>query len=259
MNLTFKINLFSFIDVIGSLHVAILDSRDSFIGHLEVSANGPEETVTFCPQASGRKYFFSITGTPNMHYSTEITDDVTEISLNEQKSFEASKSTTLFKFKPTVDVTKKQLDITVSSQLAVAAYLKVSDICKQAMNTKCLDFSGSYMRLTFDKQGRITLSKASSPSLNTSGFTYIGIALKYQSNLTKSVNMTITTSFDYNYSGPLFFLFFVSLFSGIFVSLWAFYCIRDPYILPKHDTVDSHRLNGQNLEKLPGRDRKSVV
>ena len=167
VNLTFKINLFSFIDVIGSLHVAILDSRDSFIGHLEVSANGPEETVTLCPQASGRKYCFSITGTPNMHYSTEITDDVTEISLNEQKSFEASKSTTLFKFKPTVDVTKKQLDITVSSQSDTVAYLKVSDICKQAMNTECLDYSESSLRLTFRKQGRITLSRASRPSLNT--------------------------------------------------------------------------------------------
>ena len=255
MNLSFKINLFFSICVVGSLHVAISDSRDSFIGHLEVYANGPQETVTLCPQASGRKYFFLITGTPNMHYTVKITDHVSEIWLNKPVSFQASKTATLFKFKPTVDVTQKQLDITVSSQLDVAAYLKVSDICKQAMNTKCLDFSGSYMRLTFDKQGRITMSKASSHSLNTSGFTYIGIALKYQSNLTKSVNMTITTSFDYNYSGPLFFLFFVSLFSGIFVSLWAFYCIRDPYILPKHDTVDSHRLNGQNLEKLPGSSR----
>ena len=33
-------------------------------------------------------------------------------------------------------------------------------------------------------------------------------------------------------------------------------CIRDsPYILPQHDTVDSHRLNGQNLEKLPSSSR----
>jgi len=142
-----------------------------------------------------------------MHYNVEVTDHVNEISLNKPVSFQASKTATLFKFKPTVDVTQKQLDITVSSQLDVAAYLKVSDICKQAMNTKCLDFSGYYMRLTFDKQGRITLSKASSPSLNTSRFTYIGIALKYRRNLTKSVNITITSSFDYDYSGPFFFSF----------------------------------------------------
>ena len=142
-----------------------------------------------------------------MHYNVEVTDHVNEISLNKPVSFQASKTATLFKFKPIVDVTQKQLDITVSSQLDVAAYLKVSDICKQAMNTKCLDFSGYYMRLTFDKQGRITLSKASSPSLNTSRFTYIGIALKYRRNLTKSVNITITSSFDYDYSGPFFFSF----------------------------------------------------
>ena len=131
-----------------------------------------------------------------MHYTAEITYYVSEISLDKPVSFQASKTVTMFKFKPTADVTQKQLDITVSSQLDVAAYLKVSDICKQAMNTKCLDFSGSYLRLTFDKQGRITLSKASSPPLNTSGFIYIGVALKYQSNLTKSVNMTVTSSFD---------------------------------------------------------------
>ena len=44
-----------------------------------------------------------LTGTPNMHYTTEITDDVTEILLNETKSFEVSKSTTFFKFKLTDD------------------------------------------------------------------------------------------------------------------------------------------------------------
>ena len=251
VNLTFKINPFSFIDVIGSLHVAILDSRDSFIGHLEVSANGPEETVMLCPQASGRKYFFSITGTPNMHYSTEITDDVTEISLNEQKSFEASKSTTLFKFKPTVDVTKKQLDITVSSQSDTVAYLKVSDICKQAMNTECLDYSESSLRLTFRKQGRITLSRASRPSLNTFGFRYIGIALKNQSgkNRIKSVELTLTSSFNYNYSKPLIFLVFVSLIVGLVIALCACYCFGDPYTLPQEDnSAESDRLNGQNLE-----------
>ena len=245
------INLFSFTDVIGSLHVAILDSRDSFIGHLEVSANGQEETVTLCPQDSGRKYFFSITGTPNMHYSTEITDDVTEISLNEQKSFEASKTTTLFKFKPTVDVTKKQLDITVSSQSDTVAYLKVSDICKQAMNTECLDYSKSSLRLTFRKQGRITLSRASRPSLNTFGFRYIGIALKNQSgkNRIKSVELTLTSSFNYNYSKPLIFLFLVSLVSGIVIALCAWCCFGDEYTLLQEDnSTESNRVNGQNLQ-----------
>ncbi|XP_074631463.1 uncharacterized protein LOC141890001 [Acropora palmata] len=237
----------------GSLNVAILDSRDSFIGHLEVSANGPEETVTLCPQGSGRKYLVLLTGTPNMHYTTEITDDVTEISLNEQKSFEASKTTTLFKFKPTVDVTKKQLDITVSSQSDTVAYLKVSDICKQAMNTRCLDYSESSLRLTFGKQGRITLSRASRPSLNTFGFRYIGIALKNQSgkNRIKSIELTLRSSFNYNYIRPLIFLGLVSSIGGIVIALWACFCFKDPYTLPQEDnSAESDRLNGQNLEIL---------
>jgi len=229
----------------GSLHVAIFDSRDSLIGHLDISANGPEETVTLCPQASGRKYFVLLTGTPNMHYTTEITDNVPEIFLNETKSFKASK-TTLFKFKPTGDVTKKQLDITVLSHSDTVAYLKVSNICKQAMDTKYLDYSESSLRLTFGQKGKITLSKASPPSLlNTSGgFIYIAIALKNQNDKEKFGNLTLASSFDYSYGKPLVSLICVSFFGGILVSLWALLCFRDPYILLKEDNpVDSESLN----------------
>ena len=250
INLTFKINFFlSFVVVIGSLHLAILDSRDSSIGHLEISANGPEETVTLCPQAFGRKYFVLLTGTPNIHYSAEIADNVTEISLNTPVSFQASKTTTLFKFKPTADVTRKQLDITVSSQSDAVAYLKVSDICSQAMKTKYLDYSESSLRISFGKKGRITLSRASRPSLNTSGFRYMGIALKIQNDKNptfKSVTLTLTSSFDYSYSEPLSFLICVSFFGGILASLWALLCFRDPYILLQEgNPVDSDSLNSR--------------
>ena len=123
----------------------------------------------------------------------------------------------------------------MSSQSDAVAHLKVSHICKQAKNTKLLDYSGYYLRLTFNKKGRITLSRAWRLSLDSSGFTYIGIALEDQSyeNLTKSVKLTLTSSFDYNYSGPLLFLICVSLFGGILVFLWAWFCFRDSYILPQ--------------------------
>ena len=164
-----------------------------------------------------------LSGTPNIHYTATITDKLAEISLNTPVSFQASKKTTLFSFEPTFSVTQKQLDITVSSHSDAVAHLKVSHICKQAKNTKLLDYSGSYLRLTFNKKGRITLSSASRPSLDSSGFTYIGIALEDQSyeNLTKAVKLTRKSSFDYIYSGPLLFLICVSLFGGIFVFLWA--------------------------------------
>ena len=235
MALTFKINLFSFIVVIGSLHITIFDSRLATIGELDILANGAEETVILCPQASGREYYVRLYGTPNIRYTAAVTDKLAEVSLNTPVSFQASKKTTLFSFEPTFSVTQKQLDITVSSHSDAVAYLKVSHICKQAKNTKCLDYSGSYLRLTFNKKGRITLSRASRPSLRSSGFTYIGIALEDQSyeNLTKSVKLTLTSSFNYNYSGPLLFLICVSLFGGILVSLWAWFCFRDSYILPQ--------------------------
>ncbi|XP_015751443.1 PREDICTED: uncharacterized protein LOC107331378 [Acropora digitifera] len=222
----------------GSLHVAIFDSRDSTIGRLDISTNGPEETETLCPQASGQKYLVLLTGTPNMHYTAEITDNVTEISLDEQKSFEARETTTLFKFKPTVDVTKKQLDITVSSQSDTVAYLKVSYHCKQAKKTRRLDYSKSSLRLTFRKQGRITLSRASQPSLDASGFVYIGISLNNKSdkNLKKPVKLTLRSSFNYNYNGPLFFLSLVSSILGIVIARWAWFCFSVPYIPPKEDS-----------------------
>ena len=47
------------------------------------------------------------------------------------------------------------------------------------------------------------------------------------------MKLTLTSSFDYNYSGPLSFLICVSFFGGIGVSLWALLCFRDAYILPQ--------------------------
>ena len=82
LEFTFKINLFSFIVVIGSLHITILDSRPATIGELDIFANGPEETVILCPQASGREYHVHLSGTPNIRYTAAVTDKLAEISLN---------------------------------------------------------------------------------------------------------------------------------------------------------------------------------
>ena len=94
MELTFKINLFSFIVVIGSLYT-ILDSRTATIGELDIFANGPEETIILCPQASGRVHYVHLSGTPNIHYTAAITDKLAEISLNTPVSFQASKKNDL--------------------------------------------------------------------------------------------------------------------------------------------------------------------
>ena len=198
-----------------------------------------------------------LTGTPNIHYTAEITGNVTEISLNTPMSFQASKTATLFKFKPTADVTRKQLDITVSSQSDAVAYLKVSDICNQTMNIKYLDYSESSLRLTFGRKGRITLSRASRPSLNTSSFTYIGIALKNETD--KNVTLTLRSSFNYNYSKPLSLLICVSFFGGILISLWALLCFRDPYIFLQEDNPeDSNSLNSLTASNAHSRFKENL-
>lgn len=230
----------------GSLHISIFDSDDASIGHMDISANGPGTAITLCPQTSGRKYFMLFTGTTNLRYSAEISDNITAITLNAPVTFNATKTPTLFKFNQTGSVSKRQLDITVLSSSTTLAYLKVSNVCKQAANTKYLDYTGSSLRLTFDKKGRITLSKASRPALTTTGFIYIGVALKDPSSqaLSKTVKLTLESSFDYDYAKPLYFLTFLSFFGGILVSLWALLCFRDPYILLQgNNPIDSDSLS----------------
>ena len=89
------------------------------------------------------------------------------------------------------------------------------------------------LRLSFAKQGQITLSKASSPPLKDTGRPwFIGIAIKDKSKTTiKNVTLTLASSFDYDYAKPFYFLIFLSFFGGIAVALWALFCFREPYKL----------------------------
>ena len=101
------------------------------------------------------------------------------ISLNDPKEFEINeRNTSVFQFIPPKDISKTQLDITVTSDSDVPAYLKVSRNCLDVKdNIRLVDYRGESIRLTFAKKGRITLSKASIPSLADSASWYIGISL----------------------------------------------------------------------------------
>jgi len=219
--------------------MSVFGADDSSLGHLDIPKHGSGDTLTVCPQHSGRKYLVLLTGTPNLNYAAEISDNVSSITLDKKVIFDASKTPTVFQFKPNKGISEKQLDITVESNSATPAYLKVSDVCKEVLDIKYLDYQGSSLRLTFAERGRITLSKASKPQLGDSGKVwYIGVALKKttDTNATKSVRLTLRSSFDYDYSTPLFFLIGLSFFGGIVVSLWALFCFRDPYILVQGDS-----------------------
>ena len=226
--------------------MAVYDADEAPLGQLDisVSGHGSWRKMSTCPQKSSQSYLLQFTGTPNVSYTTEIYDDVPNVTLGKEVSFEISTQSPsqIFQFKPVKEISKKQLDITVESGSMSSAYLKVSHTCREvaANDIKYVDYNGRSLRLTFAKKGRITLSKASLPPLEDSGEAwFIGIALKDRTenaNVTKTVRLTLTSSFDYDYSVPFYFLIGTSFFGGIMVAFWALLCFREPYILAHEDS-----------------------
>lgn len=227
--------------------MSVYGEDEASLGHLHISDSGkPWGTLTTCPQQSSQRYLVLLTGTPNISYAAEISDEVPSVTLNKEVSFEINTQTPskVFQFKPVKDISKKQLDITVESSgtnESVSAYLKVSHSCAQvaADGIKYLDYNGGSLRLSFAEKGRITLSKASSPPLKDSDkLWFIGVALidRKGENITKNVTLTLKSSFDYDYSRPFYFLIGTSFFGGIVVALWALFCFREPYILSHEDS-----------------------
>lgn len=223
--------------------MAVYGADEASLGHLDISdSSNSWSTLVTCPQPSSQRYLVLLTGTPNASYAAEISDDVSSVTLDKKESFEITSQTPskVFQFKPVKGISKKQLDITVESSSNIPAYLKVSHTCEEvAVNDiKYLDYKGESLRLSFAKRGRITLSKASVPPLEDSDTAwFIGIALKGKTdgNITKNVKLTLTSSFDYDYSRPFYFLIGTSFFGGIVVALWALFCFREPYILVHED------------------------
>ena len=237
----FAANLF---DLTGALHVAVYDANEASLGQLDISVSGSWRKMSTCPQKSGQSYLVQFTGTPNLSYTAEIYDDVPNVTLDKEVSFDISTQSPsqIFQFTPVKGISKRQLDITVESDSTTSAYLKVSHTCKQvaANDIKYLDYNGGSLRLSFAEKGRITLSKASVPPLKDSDNAwFIGIALKdktYGTNVTKPVRLTLKSSFDYDYGKPFYFLIGTSFFGGIVVALWALLCFREPYILAHEDS-----------------------
>ncbi|KAJ7365340.1 hypothetical protein OS493_005445 [Desmophyllum pertusum] len=221
-----------------AVHVSVYGADETSLGHLDSSGSGSWSTLTACPQKSSQRYFVLFTGTPNVSYAAEITDNVPNVTLGQRKSFQVTHTTpAVFQFTPFKGISKKQLDITVESNSPSSAYLKVSHTCEEVVGNdiKYLNYKGESLRLSFAEKGRITLSKASLPPLEDADTTwFIGIALikdKTASNVTKNVTLTLKSSFDYDYSTPFYFLIGLSFFGGILVALWALFCFREPYIL----------------------------
>ena len=100
-----------------------------------------------------------------------------------------------------------------------------------------MDYRGESIRLSFEKKGRITLSKVSIPPLTDSTASwYIGLALNNAAgttplNASKTGTLTVTKSFNYSYVGPMSFICLVPL-VGVIVAVWPLYCFKEPHVSP---------------------------
>ena len=155
--------------------------------------------------------------------------------LNKPRPFDLGpyESIKVFQFIPTEDISDMQLDVTVTSESDVSAYLKVSRDCEDVNeNIDVVDYKGESIRLSFAKKGRITLSRVSIPPLTDSTSSwFIGIAIKNatgetSAEATKSVTLTLKRSFDYSYFLPIFLLVVLSVGCGALLACCGVCCFQ---------------------------------
>ena len=230
---------------LGFLHVSLYQQGDwSLLGHAEVSEPTPVwNTLSICPTGltdnkTTEEKLLSVVGNNNgLSFTVQIAEGASEIALDEPHTVNVhGDEVSVFQFIPPQVISDKQLDITATSESKVAAYLKVSQNCKEVdlqEDLESIDYKKESLRLSFARKGRITLSRVSIPPLtdSVSGW-FIGIGLKNLSgdvklSESKNVTLKLTRSFDYNYATPICVLFFVSFLVGILVSIFAYFLFEE--------------------------------
>ena len=238
---------------LGFLHVSLYQQGDwSLLGHAEVSEPTPVwNTLSICPTGltdnkTTEERLLSVVGNDNgLSFTVQIAEGASEIALDEPHTVNVhGDEVSVFQFIPPQGISDKQLDITATSESKVAAYLKVSQNCKEVdlqEDLESIDYKKESLRLSFAKKGRITLSRVSIPPLtdSVSGW-FIGIGLKNLSgdvklSESKNVTLKLTRSFDYNYATPICVLFFVSFLVGILVSIFAYFLFEESLTKVKVD------------------------
>ena len=200
-------------------------------------------TISICPtgftnnQNTGEKLLSVVGKGIGLSFTVQIAEGASEIALDQPLTVDVQgDEVSMFQFIPPQGISDKQLDITATSESKVAAYLKVSQNCKEVdlqKDLESIDYKKESLRLSFAKKGRITLSRVSIPPLtdSVSGW-FIGIGLKNLSgdvklSGSKNVTLKLTRSFDYNYATPICVLFFVSFVVGILVSIFAYFLFEE--------------------------------
>lgn len=143
-------SVFALFFITGSLQISVHGKDAEVLGHLDISksALGQEWSGKhFCPphSADEAEKYVAFVGTPGLQFAAEIAHDQ-ELKLDEAKTVEMSPANSgcLFQFIPPKDISKTQLDVTVTSNSDVPAYLKVSKQCKDVTkeNIRVVDYKG---------------------------------------------------------------------------------------------------------------------
>ena len=237
---------------LGFWHVSLYQQVDSsLLGHVNLLEPTPVwNTLSICPtrstndQNTGEKLLSVVGKGSGLSFTVQIAEGASEIALDQPHTVNVQgDEVSVFQFIPPQDISDKQLDITATSQSTVAAYLKVSQNCKEVAVQKDLEsinYKKESLRLSFATKGRITLSNFSIPPLMDSSRWFIGISLKNLSgdvklSESKNVTLKLTRSFDYNYATPICVLFFVSFLVGILVSIFAYFLFEESLTKVKVD------------------------
>ena len=216
----------------------------SLLGYVDLSEpTSVWSTLNICPtgltndQNTGKKLLSVVGKGSGLSFTVQIAEGASKIALDEPQTANVQgDEVSVFQFIPPQGISDKQLDITVTSQSKVAAYLKVSQNCKEVDFQKDLeriDYKKESLRLSFATKGRITLSSVSIPPLTDSvSKWFIGIGLKNLSgdvklSESKNVTLKLTRSFDYNYAKPVSALFLASFLGGILVSIVAYFIFEE--------------------------------
>ena len=188
-------------------------------------------------EITGEKLLSVVGNDSELSFTVQIAEGASEIALDQPHTVNVQgDEVSVFQFISPQGISDKQLDITATSQSSVAAYLKVSQNCKEVnvqKDLEIIDYRKESLRLSFATKGRITLSSVSIPPLTDSvSRWFIGIGLKNLSgdvkrSESKSVTLKLTRSFDYSYTTPIFVLLFVSFVVGILVSIVAYYLFEE--------------------------------
>ena len=215
------------------MHASVYGADEPhLLGNLDVwKSKGDWSSLIICPSRDhsnkDQEKHLLLSGTPNLAFKVQVESSVLGIVLNKPLTFDLGpyESIKVFQFIPTEDISDKQLDVTVTSESDVPAYLKVSRDCKDVdKNIDVVDYRGGSIRLSFAKKGRITLSRFSIPPLTDSTSSwFIGIAIKNATGetpdkATKTVTLTLKRSFNYSYFWPIFFLVVLSVVCGALVA-----------------------------------------